>query len=65
MAVAELAIEKQAQTLFMPVSAGRQLIDLPAELWTKTNIGFYKDAADAAFKALIERCCGQSGEDMP
>ena len=50
--VAELAIDKQAQTLLMPVSARRQLNDLPDELWTKINIEFYQDAADAVFKAL-------------
>ena len=39
--LAELAIEKQAQTLLMPVSARRQLNDLPDELWTKISIEFY------------------------
>ena len=52
--IAELAIEKQAQTLLMPASARRQLNDLPDDLWTKVNIEFYKDAADAVFKALLE-----------
>jgi ATP-dependent Lon protease len=52
--IAELAIEKQAQTLLMPVSARRQLNDLPDELWTKISIEFYKDGADAVFKALVE-----------
>ena len=52
--VAELAIEKQAQTVLMPVSARRQLNDLPDELWTKVKIEFYRDAADAVFKALEE-----------
>jgi ATP-dependent Lon protease len=52
--IAELAVEKRAQTLLMPVSARRQLNDLPDELWTKISIEFYKDAADAVFKALIE-----------
>ena len=42
--IAELAIDKQAQTLLMPVAARRQLNDLPDELWTKINIEFYKDA---------------------
>ena len=53
-AVAELAVDKQAQTLLMPVAARRQLNDLPDELWTKIKIEFYKDAADAVFKALVE-----------
>ena len=33
--IAELAIDKQAQTLLMPVAARRQLNDLPDDLWTK------------------------------
>jgi ATP-dependent Lon protease len=52
--IAELAIDKQAQTLLMPVSARRQLNDLPDELWTKINVEFYKDGPDAVFKALDE-----------
>jgi ATP-dependent Lon protease len=52
--IAELAVDKQAQTLLMPVAARRQLNDLPDDLWTKISIEFYKDAADAAFKALVE-----------
>lgn len=52
--IAELAVDKQAQTLLMPVAARRQLNDLPDELWTKINIEFYKDASDAVFKSLVE-----------
>jgi ATP-dependent Lon protease len=52
--IAELAVDKQAQTLLMPVSARRQLNDLPDDLWTRVSIEFYKDAADAVFKALVE-----------
>lgn len=52
--VAELAIDKQAQTLLMPVSARRQLNDLPDDLWTKISIEFYKDSPDAVFKSLME-----------
>jgi ATP-dependent Lon protease len=50
--IAELAIEKQAATLLLPVAARRQLNDLPDDLWTKISIEFYRDAADAVFKAL-------------
>ncbi len=50
--IAELAVDKKAATLLMPVSARRQLNDLPDEMWTRINIEFYKDAADAVFKAL-------------
>jgi ATP-dependent Lon protease len=52
--IAELSVDKQAQTLLMPVSARKQLNDLPDELWTKLNIEFYKDAADGVFKSLVE-----------
>jgi ATP-dependent Lon protease len=52
--IAELAVDKQAQTLLMPVAARRQLNDLPDELWTRINIEFYKDASDAVFKSLVE-----------
>ncbi len=53
-ALVEIAVEKQASVLLMPVSARRQLNDLPDEIWTKINIEFYGDAADAFFKALVE-----------
>lgn len=52
--IAELAVDKQAQTLLMPVSACRQLNELPDDLWTRVSIEFYKDTADAVFKALVE-----------
>lgn len=52
--IAELAIDKQAQTLLMPVSARRQLNDLPDDLWTRINIEFYKDVPDGVFKALMD-----------
>lgn len=52
--IAELAVDKQAQTLLMPVAARRQLNELPDDLWTKINIEFYKDASDAVFKSLVE-----------
>jgi len=53
-AIAELAIDKQADTVLMPVSARRQLNDLPDDLWTKISIEFYRDAKDAFLKSLVE-----------
>ncbi|MBL9158382.1 MAG: BREX system Lon protease-like protein BrxL [Verrucomicrobiales bacterium] len=50
----EIAVEKQASVLLMPVAARRQLNDLPDDIWTKINIEFYSDASDAFFKALAE-----------
>ena|ERR1700674_1356951 len=52
--IAELAVEKQAQTLLLPVSARRQLNDLPDDMWTKIGTEFYRDATDAVFKALVD-----------
>ena len=52
--IAELAVEKQAKVLLMPVSARRGLNDLPDDLWTKISIEFYKDPEDAVFKGLEE-----------
>jgi len=53
-AIAELAVDKQATTLLMPVGARRTLNDLPDDLWTKVNIEFYSDPSDGVFKALME-----------
>jgi ATP-dependent Lon protease len=53
-AIAELAVDKQATTLLMPVSVRRALNELPDDIWTKLNIEFYADAADAVFKSLVE-----------
>ena len=52
--VVELAIDKRAQVLLLPVAARRQLNDLPDEYWTKLTIEFYKDSVDAVFKMLVE-----------
>jgi ATP-dependent Lon protease len=53
-AIAEIAIEKQATTLLMPIAARRQLFDLPDELATRINIEFYGDSQDAVFKSMTE-----------
>jgi ATP-dependent Lon protease len=53
-AIAELAVEKGATTLLMPIAARRQLFDLPDELATTISIEFYSDSADALLKAVVE-----------
>ena len=53
-AVAELAVEKGANTLLMPISARRQLFELPDDMATKISIEFYADAPDALVKAVLE-----------
>jgi ATP-dependent Lon protease len=52
--LAEMAIDKSAATLLMPISARKQLFDLPDVAATKLNIEFYSDAADALLKAVVE-----------
>jgi ATP-dependent Lon protease len=52
--VAELAVEKGASTVLIPVSARRQLNDLSDEMATKLAIIFYSDARDALVKSLAD-----------
>ena len=52
--IAEMAVEKGASALLMPVSCRRQLLDLSDDMATKISIQFYSDARDALFKALKE-----------
>ena len=52
--VAELAVEKGAQTLLIPVTARKQLFDLADDMVTKVNIQYYTDVPDALVKALAE-----------
>jgi len=53
-AVAELAVEKGATALLMPISARKLLIELPDALAVKLRIDYYGDATDALYKATIE-----------
>ncbi len=52
--LAEIAVEKGAVALLMPVSCRRQLIDLSDDMATKIDIQFYADARDALIKAIVE-----------
>ena len=52
--IAEIAVEKGASVLLMPVSCRRQLFDLSDDMATKIDIQFYSDARDALLKALAE-----------
>jgi ATP-dependent Lon protease len=53
-AVAELAVEKGAVTLLMPISSRKQLFELSDEMATKVSIEFYADAIDAFTKAIMD-----------
>ena len=50
--VVELALEKGATTVLMPVSCRRALVDLSDEVATKIQVLFYADAPDALRKSL-------------
>ena len=52
--VAELAVEKGAQTILFPVSARRQLNDLSDEMAAKIAIVYYVDVRDVLVKALAD-----------
>jgi len=50
--VAEIAIEKGATHVLMPIGSRRQLNDLPDDLAAKITINYYVDARDALLKAI-------------
>jgi ATP-dependent Lon protease len=50
----EMAIEKGAQAVLMPVASRRQLFELSDDMATKVDTQFYQDARDALLKALVE-----------
>ena len=52
--IAEIAVEKGASALLMPVACRRQLFDLSDDMATKIDIQFYSDARDALLKAMVE-----------
>lgn len=52
--LAEVAVEKGATTLLIPLNARRQLNDLSDEMITKINIQYYTDLRDCLMKVLGE-----------
>lgn len=52
--IAEIAVEKGASALLMPVACRRQLFDLSDDMATKIDVQFYSDATDALLKAMVE-----------
>jgi ATP-dependent Lon protease len=52
--VAEIAVEKGATTLLIPLNARKQLNDLSDEMITKINIQYYTDLKDCLIKALMD-----------
>lgn len=52
--LAEIAVEKGASAMLMPVTCRRQLFDLSDDMATKVDIQFYSDARDALLKSISE-----------
>ena len=52
--LAELAVEKGATTLLVPLNARKQLNDLSDDMVTKINIQYYTDLRDCLVKVLLE-----------
>jgi ATP-dependent Lon protease len=52
--IVEVAIEKGASKLLIPVATRKQLIDLSDDMATKIDIQFYADSRDALLKALVD-----------
>lgn len=52
--IAEIAVEKGATALLMPVACRRQLFDLSDDMATKVDIQFYSDARDTLLKAVVD-----------
>ncbi len=52
--IAEIAVEKGATSLLMPVGCRRQLFDLSDDMATKIDIQYYQDARDVLLKAMVE-----------
>lgn len=52
--IAEIAVEKGATSLLMPVACRRQLFDLSDDMATKVDIQFFSDARDALLKAISD-----------
>lgn len=52
--IAEIAVEKGATLILMPVNCRKQLFDLSDDMATKIDIQFYADARDALLKAIVD-----------
>lgn len=52
--IAEIAVEKGANSLLMPVACRRQLFDLSDDMATKVDIQFFSDARDALLKSISD-----------
>ena len=52
MAIVEIAVEKGAARILMPIGSRRQLNELPDDTAAKITVHYYTDARDAMLKGL-------------
>lgn len=52
--IVEVAVEKGADTVLMPISARKQLFDLSDDMATRISVQFYSDTQDALLKSLLD-----------
>ena len=52
--IVELAVEKGATSVLMPVASRKELYDLSDDMATKVDVQFYSDTRDALLKAIVE-----------
>jgi ATP-dependent Lon protease len=52
--IVELAVERGATAVLMPVVCRRQLNDLSDDMATKVDVQSYSDARDALLKTVVE-----------
>jgi ATP-dependent Lon protease len=52
--LAEMAVEKGATSILVPVSARKQMIALSDDMATKIDVQYYADPREALLKALAE-----------
>lgn len=52
--IVEMAVERGATSILMPVASRKKLFELSDDMATKVDIQFYSDAADAFLKALAD-----------
>ena len=50
----ELAVEKGAASVLMPVSHRQQLVDLSVDMATKAEVPFYLEARAVQLKVMME-----------
>jgi ATP-dependent Lon protease len=52
--VVDIAVEKRATVVLMPIACRRQFVELSDDMATKVDIQFYSDVRDALLKAIAD-----------